>query len=140
MRTQTKPTILLSAGVASALALSTVAVPQAQAESSLSSLSSSSGTPAKKKREKKPWVPVEPPKKTASKPLRLPNGTTIQIMDDVLGKYSAHTGFRTGDLGAMAPMGNGEFAMIFGDSFRGNFGQGWMSPVGVVATLSLIHI
>ncbi|OFT57174.1 hypothetical protein HMPREF3151_08230 [Corynebacterium sp. HMSC05H05] len=135
MRTQTKPTILLSAGVASALALSTVAVPQAQAESSLSSLSSSSGTPAKKKREKKPWVPVEPPKKTASKPLRLPNGTTIQIMDDVLGKYSAHTGFRTGDLGAMAPMGNGEFAMIFGDSFRGNFGQGWMSPVGVVATM-----
>ena len=101
----------------------------------MSSLSSSSGTPAKKKREKKPWVPVEPPKKTASRPLRLLNGTTIQVMDDVLGKYSAHTGFHSGDLGAMAPMGNGEFAMIFGDSFRGNFGQGWMSPVGVVATM-----
>ena len=138
MRTQTTPKILLSAGVASALALTAVTVPiapQAQAESSLSSLSSSSGTPAKKKREKKPWVPVEPPKKTASQPLRLLNGTTIQIMDDVLGRYSAHTGFRSGDLGAMAPMGNGEFAMIFGDSFRGNFGQGWMSPVGVVATM-----
>lgn len=135
MRTKTTPKVLLSAGVASALALTAVTVPQAHAESSLSSLSSSSGTPAKKKREKKPWVPVEPPKKTASKPLQLPNGTTIQIMDDVLGKYSAHTGFRTGDLGAMAPMGNGEFAMIFGDSFRGNFGQGWMSPVGVVATM-----
>ena len=138
MRIQTTPKILLSAGVASALALTAVTVPiapQAQAESSMSSLSSSSGTPAKKKREKKPWVPVEPPKKTASQPLRLPNGTTIQIMDDVLGKYSAHTGFRSGDLGAMAPMGNGEFAMIFGDSFRGNFGQGWMSPVGVVATM-----
>lgn len=135
MRTQTTPKILLSAGVASALALTAVTAPQAHAESSLSSLSSSSGTPAKKKREKKPWVPVEPPKKTASNPLRLPNGTTIQIMDDVLGKYSAHTGFRSGDLGAMAPMGNGEFAMIFGDSFRGDFGQGWMSPVGVVATM-----
>ena len=138
MRTQTTPKILLSAGVASALALTAVTVPiapQAHAESSLSSLSSSSGTPAKKKREKKPWVPVEPPKKTASQPLRLLNGTTIQIMDDVLGRYSAHTGFRSGDLGAMAPMGNGEFAMIFGDSFRGNFGQGWMSPVGVVATM-----
>ena len=135
MRTQTTPKILISAGVASALALSAVAVPQAHAESSVSSLSSSSGTPAKKKRDKKPWVPVEPPKKTASQPLRLPNGTTIQIMDDVLGKYSAHTGFRSGDLGAMAPMGNGEFAMIFGDSFRSNFGQGWMSPVGVVATM-----
>ena len=138
MRTQTTPKILLSAGVASALALTAVTVPiapQAHAESSLSSLSSSSGTPAKKKREKKPWVPVEPPKKTASQPLSLLNGTTIQIMDDVLGRYSAHTGFRSGDLGAMAPMGNGEFAMIFGDSFRGNFGQGWMSPVGVVATM-----
>ena len=135
MRTKTTPKVLLSAGVASALALTAVTVPQAHAESSLPSLSSSSGTPAKKKREKKPWVPVEPPKKTASQPLRLPNGTTIQIMDDVLGKYSAHTGFRSGDLGAMAPMGNGEFAMIFGDSFRGNFGQGWMSPVGVVATM-----
>ena len=135
MRTQTTPKILISAGVASALALSAVAVPQAHAESSVSSLSSSSGTPAKKKRDKKPWVPVEPPQKTASKPLRLPNGTTIQVMDDVLGKYSAHTGFRSGDLGAMAPMGNGEFAMIFGDSFRGNFGQGWMSPVGVVAKM-----
>lgn len=138
MRTQTTPKILLSAGVASALALTAVTVPiapQAHAESSLSSLSSSSGTPAKKKREKKPWVPVEPPKKTASQPLRLLNGTTIQIMDDVLGRYSAHTGFRSGDLGAMAPMGNGEFAMIFGDSFRGNFGQGWMSPVGVVAKM-----
>ena len=85
MRTQTTPKILLSAGVASALALTAVTAPQAHAESSLSSLSSSSGTPAKKKREKKPWVPVEPPKKTASNPLRLPNGTTIQIMDDVLG-------------------------------------------------------
>ena len=126
--------MLISAAVASALALSAVTVPHANAESSLSS-SSSTGTPAKKRSEKKPWVPVEPPKKTASRPLRLPNGTTIQIMDDVLGKYSAHTGFRTGDLGAMAPMGNGEFAMIFGDSFRGNFGQGWMSPVGVVATM-----
>lgn len=135
MRTQIAPKILLSAGVASALALTTVTAPPAYADSSLSSLSSSSGTPAKKKREKKPWVPVEPPKKTASKPLKLPNGTTIQIMDDVLGKYSAHTGFRTGDLGAMVPMGNGEFAMIFGDSFRGDFGQGWMSPVGVVATM-----
>ena len=128
---------LLGTGLAGALALSVVAVPVATAESSLSSssLSSSSGTPATKS-EKKPWVHVEPPKKTASQPVRMLNGTTIQIMDDVLGKYSAHTGFRSGDLGAMAPINNdGEFAMIFGDSFRWDFGQGWMSPVGVVAKM-----
>lgn len=139
MRTPTAPLSFLSAGVAGALALTAVAVPAAHAQSSLSSSSSSSssstGTPAKKS-EKKPWVPVEPPKKTASQPMRMPNGTTIQIMDDVLGRYSAHTGFRSGDLGTMAPINNdGEFAMIFGDSFRWDFGEGWMSPVGVVATM-----
>lgn len=78
------------------------------------------------------------PKKTASQPVKLPNGTTVQIMGDVLGPYSAHTGVRTGDLGIMAPLNTaGEFALVFGDSFRGaNFGKGeWMSPVGVVATM-----
>ena len=78
------------------------------------------------------------PKKTASEPVKLPNGTTVQIMGDVLGPYSAHTGFRSGDLGIMAPLNTaGEFALVFGDSFRGaDFGKGeWMSPVGVVATM-----
>ena len=126
---------LRSTGLAGVLALTVVTVPVASAESSLSSSFSSSGTPATKT-ENKPWVHVEPPKKTASQPLRMPDGTTIQIMDDVLGNYSAHTGFRSGDLGMMAPIDNdGEFAMIFGDSFRGAFGQGWMSPVGVVAKM-----
>ena len=132
MRTSSKPLSFISAGVAGALALAVVPLPAAHAQSSLSS--SSSGTPAKKRTEKKPWVNVEPPKKTASSPMRMLNGTTIQIMDDVLGKYSEHTGFRTGDLGTMAPISDDEFAMIFGDSFRGDFGNGWMSPVGVVAT------
>lgn len=44
----------------------------------------------------------------------------------------------SGDLGVMAELRDGgEFAIIFGDSFRGaRFGQGeWLSPVGVVAEI-----
>lgn len=61
---------------------------------------------------------------------------TVQIMGDILGPYSQHVGFKAGDLGIMAPIGGGEFAMVFGDSFRGDtVGKGeWMSPVGVVAS------
>ncbi|WP_284523045.1 DUF4185 domain-containing protein [Corynebacterium aquatimens] len=62
-------------------------------------------------------------------------GLTIQNRGDVLGPYSAHVGVRSGDLGAMVSLGDGTFAMVFGDSFRGgSIGQGeWMSPVGVTA-------
>ncbi|MGP6173610.1 DUF4185 domain-containing protein [Corynebacterium sp. A21] len=59
------------------------------------------------------------------------------MIGDLLGpSISEHVGVMTGDLGIMTALGEGEeFAIIFGDSFRGaNFGQGeWLSPVGVVA-------
>lgn len=64
---------------------------------------------------------------------------SVQVMGDVLGPYSRNVGLDVGDLGTMAPLGDGstgEFAMVFGDSFTGpGFGGGeWLSPVGVVAT------
>lgn len=155
MRSRSLPKSLLSASVVAALTC-TVAVPVAHAasgssdfaglssrgtssssgSSSSSSKSKSKSSTSKETTQKRKWVEVKPPKKTASAPVRMPNGTTVQIMGDVLGPYSAHTGFRSGDLGVMAPVGtNGEFAMIFGDSFRGNFGDDWMSPVGVIAKM-----
>lgn len=69
-------------------------------------------------------------------PSKVQPNVTVQVLGDILGPYSQHVGFRSGDLGIMAPINDeGEFAMIFGDSFRGaSVGQGeWMSPVGVVA-------
>lgn len=136
MRTPSIPSSLVGAGVAGALVLAAASVPAAHAQTDLNPWPLSSvGTPATKAAAT-PWVPEEPPSKHASDPVRLSNGVTVQIMGDVLGPYSAHTGFRSGDLGAMAPINNdGEFAMIFGDSFRGDFGDGWMSPVGVVASM-----
>ncbi|MET3943424.1 DUF4185 domain-containing protein [Corynebacterium mucifaciens] len=137
MRTPSIPSSPVGAGIAGALMLTAASVPAAHAQTDPSPWPLSSvGTPATKAAAT-PWVPEEPPSKHASDPVRLSNGVTVQIMDDVLGPYSAHTGFRSGDLGAMAPINNdGEFAMIFGDSFRGDFGDGWMSPVGVVASMS----
>lgn len=60
----------------------------------------------------------------------------VQVVGDVLGDKSRTVGLGVGDLGTMTPLGNGEFAMVFGDSFTGpGFGIGeWLSPVGVVAT------
>ena len=72
----------------------------------------------------------------ARAPRNISRDVSVQVMGDILGRYSQHVGFRSGDLGMMAPINaDGEFAMIFGDSFRGDgVGQGeWMSPVGVVA-------
>lgn len=137
MRTPSFPSSLVGAGIAGALMLTAASVPAAHAQTDPSPWPMSSvGTPATKAAAT-PWVPEEPPSKHALDPVTLPSGVTVQIMGDVLGAYSAHTGFRSGDLGAMAPINNdGEFAMIFGDSFRGNFGDGWMSPVGVVASMS----
>ena len=69
-------------------------------------------------------------------PSKVQPNVTVQVLGDILGPYSQHVGFRSGDLGVMAPINDeGEFAMIFGDSFRGDtVGRGeWMSPVGVVA-------
>ncbi|MCP1387421.1 DUF4185 domain-containing protein [Corynebacterium sp. TA-R-1] len=98
---------------------------RSSSESSSGSSSSSAGT----------RTPKKPPAKRASAPVVTSQGLTIQNRGDVLGPYAAHVGFRSGDLGAMAPIGDGRFAMIFGDSFRGDrIGTGeWMSPVGVAA-------
>lgn len=61
----------------------------------------------------------------------------VSVIGDLLGVgISDDIGLLIGDLGIMAQIGEGEeFAIIFGDSWRGPaFGQGeWMSPVGVVA-------
>ena len=137
MRTPSIPSSLVGACVAGALMISAAPVSVAHAQTNPSPWPLSSvGTPATKAATK-PWAPVAPPSKHASDPVELSNGVTVQNMGDVLGPYSAHTGFRSGDLGAMAPISNdGEFAMIFGDSFRGGFGDGWMSPVGVVASMN----
>lgn len=66
-------------------------------------------------------------------------GLDVELVGDILGRdISEHVGFLSGDLGIMEYLGTGEeFAIVFGDSFRGErFGQGeWLSPVGVVAQL-----
>ena len=70
--------------------------------------------------------------------MKMPDGTVVQIMGDVLGPWAAHVGIGAGDLGTMTPLNGDEFAMIFGDSFRGKkFGEGdWISPIGVVARMN----
>lgn len=133
MRIATRPLLplrTLALAAATTTLLSTVISP-ANAQSSLSSNGSSLGSSKISNQQ-----PIPP--KMAQDPIRMPNGTTVQIMGDVLGPWSRHVGFGAGDLGTMAPLKNGvEFAMIFGDSFRGNtVGDGaWMSPVGVVAKM-----
>lgn len=65
-------------------------------------------------------------------------GLDVTMIGDLLGPgISDHLGFRSGDLGEMAPLTGKEFAIIFGDSFRGQYlGDGeWMSPVGAVAEM-----
>ncbi|BAC17912.1 hypothetical protein HMPREF0290_1360 [Corynebacterium efficiens YS-314] len=66
-------------------------------------------------------------------------GLVVNLIGDLLGPgISNHVGVMTGDLGTMTRLGDGgEFAIIFGDSFRGaTFGQGdWLSPIGVVAEM-----
>ena len=130
MRFSPRHLSLICAATASSLVMSGTVCVTASAESSLSSLSSSRSAP-------KTFTPVKPPEKRASEPVTMPDGTTVQIMDDLLGRYSAHTGFREGDLGIMAPLTNSdEFALVFGDSFRTSITKGkhqWLSPVGVVA-------
>ncbi|TVS28341.1 DUF4185 domain-containing protein [Corynebacterium sanguinis] len=70
-------------------------------------------------------------------PVVMPGEFIVQIMGDILGPgISDLVGFRSGDLGIMAPLGDGTFALIFGDSFRETGLRGeWMSPVGVIAHL-----
>ncbi|SDS23393.1 DUF4185 domain-containing protein [Corynebacterium timonense] len=128
------PSRSLALLVAGATTLSLVTAPSAGAQSSLSStassvLGSSGRVDNSDTHPKEPGTPVE-----------MPGGVIVRIMGDLLGRgLSDHVGFRSGDLGVMAPLGNGgDFALIFGDSFRGaTLGAGeWMSPVGVVAQLA----
>ncbi len=90
------------------------------AQSSSSSSSSSDSRP-----DPTPWAPG------------VSEGLVVNLIGDVLGPgVSEHIGVLAGDLGIMTAIGTGrEFAIIFGDSFRGaRFGEGeWLSPVGVVA-------
>ncbi|MDU0478575.1 DUF4185 domain-containing protein [Staphylococcus chromogenes] len=69
-----------------------------------------------------------------------PQGLDVTMIGDLLGPtISGKWGIQSGDLGEMAPLRDGqEFAIVFGDSFRGpKLGDGeWMSPVGVVAKLN----
>lgn len=65
-------------------------------------------------------------------------GLDVTMIGDLLGLgISDHLGVLAGDLGEMAPINGTEFAIIFGDSFRGRYlGEGeWMSPVGAVAEM-----
>lgn len=112
-----------------------VAVPAAHAlGSSLSSDSLlSSGSSGSSGSRGPKTQPDAPPNDT-------PQGLDVTMIGDLLGPaISGKWGIQSGDLGEMAPLANGqEFAIIFGDSFRGpTLGQGeWMSPVGVVAKLN----
>ncbi|WP_235840733.1 DUF4185 domain-containing protein, partial [Corynebacterium liangguodongii] len=81
--------------------------------------------------------PLTPPHSHPGSPVPMPGGITVQVIGDVLGPgISDHVGFLSGDVGVMAPLGDGTFALIFGDSFREENLRGqWLSPVGVAATL-----
>ncbi|MEX3505436.1 DUF4185 domain-containing protein [Corynebacterium sp. LK2510] len=131
MRLPRRALTLLAVTTAASLPFLPAPVVSAQSSSSsLSSLSSSNSGNATAP------TPVE---KVPGTPIEMPGDIIVQIMGDVLGRgYSDHVGFRAGDLGIMTPLANGEeFAIIFGDSFRGDtMGAGeWMSPVGVVAKM-----
>lgn len=123
------PTIALTLAGALASGLITPATTGAvaSAQSSLSSGSSLSSSSSSPSAPRTPWAPD------------VSDGLVVNLISDLLGPgISDHVGVMTGDLGTMTPLGDGgEFAIIFGDSFRGaHFGQGeWMSPVGVVAEL-----
>lgn len=116
-------TRILTLGLVCALSCATL--PIATAQSSFSSGSSGS--------TRQPDKPTTPWAKDIS------DGLDVNLIGDILGPgISDHLGVGTGDLGIMAPLDEGEeFAIIFGDSFRGNnFGQGdWLSPIGVVAEM-----
>ena len=124
MRITSRTLALVTIAALSATTLFNLASSPATAQSSLSS----SGT--------RPTAPdlnhTEP-----GTPVVMPGEFIVQIMGDILGPgISDLVGFRSGDLGIMAPLDNGTFALIFGDSFRETGLRGeWMSPVGVVAQL-----
>ncbi len=120
-------TILLSLAVTVAATSAAAASPATAQSAGSSSSSGSSGS------SRGPQNKVEFGEDRVEGPL------VITVVGDLLGQgISENVGFLTGDLGIMVDIGVGEeFAILFGDSFRGaRFGQGeWLSPVGVVAVL-----
>lgn len=66
--------------------------------------------------------------------VKMPGGATVRVMGDILGTWSQGVGMGATDLGVMAPLGGGDYAMIFGDSFTGGtvYDGDWMSPTGLV--------
>lgn len=71
---------------------------------------------------------------------KISEGLQVTRITDLFGRgLSDFLNVLSGDLGMMAPLGAGEeFAIIFGDSFRGHtVGQGqWLSPIGARARLN----
>ncbi|WP_291314837.1 DUF4185 domain-containing protein [Corynebacterium sp. UBA2622] len=135
------PVRVLSVVAAGALALPLCAAPDAAAQSSFGS----SSRPANPGNPGGPGDTVDnsdpsPIKKIPGTPVTMPGGVVVQIMGDLLGRgVSDSVDLRSGDLGMMTPVGDGqEFAIVFGDSFRDDtVGQGeWMSPVGVLARMN----
>lgn len=131
MLSTSRSTALLTAG---ALCLGLACAPQARAQSSLSSMSSMSSMNSTPSHPADTSPAVQP---GPAEPVLMPGDLIVRIMGDVLGPgISDLVGFRSGDLGVMAPLGDGTFALVFGDSFTETGLRGtWMSPVGVVAKL-----
>lgn len=121
-----KPSLIAALTLSSVFTAAVLVPTLASAQSSLSSSSLSSSS-------------LQPGKPGTPKTREISDGLVVNLIGDILGPgISDHVGVMTGDLGTMTSIGEGEeFAIIFGDSWRGaNFGQGeWMSPVGVVAEL-----
>lgn len=112
-----------------AVTASLLTVPVAAAQSSLPNLSSGFSS--------RPSTPSTPTTPSNPRPDGVSDDLDVKIVGDILGPgISNQVGFLSGDLGTMVNIGVGEeFAIIFGDSFRGlTVGDGeWLSPVGVVA-------
>ena len=150
MHSSSRRRALLCAAVASSIALSSVAAPQAaqaqkiqlegpadfldtldNAEETSDAISSDPESAAELHVENFAGQAAV----KASRPVAMPNGTTVQVKGDILGPWTEGIGMGATDLGVMAPLDDREYAMVFGDSFTGKaFGKGtWMSPTGVIA-------
>lgn len=123
---------LVSLATATTLAASFATAPQALAQSSSSFGNLSSGSSGSSGSSR----PNNSPKVPSKWVTEISEGLDVSLIGDILGPGKTdHMGVVGGDLGVMAPIGEGqEFAIIFGDSFSQARLQGnWMSPVGFVA-------
>lgn len=143
-------TLILALGLSFGLGVGVSAHPvAAHAQSSLPAFGSSNGSsgnngnnqgsrpapkpaPQPERPGQQPGVPGQP-----SQPGAPRQDFNVTMLGDLLGVgKSDAAGFYSGDLGIMREITPGKkFAVVFGDSFRGQrFGEGeWLSPVGVVA-------